>query len=153
MLKRFAAAAAIVSVVAFGSVSTPAAAHGRPAVGALIGGGIGAAIGHSVNGNTGAWVGGALGALAGASIAANVHGGYAVAAPYPAPVAYVAPLPAYYPQAATYYRPAPVVIAPRPVVYVPPRYVVRPGPVVVPVRGWRHGPHVGPAYVAYVPRR
>ena len=57
-------------------VSTSASAQGDPLLGALIGGGIGAAIGHSVNGSNGAWVGGALGAVTGASVAASAGGYY-----------------------------------------------------------------------------
>ena len=47
------------------------ASAGDPALGALLGGGIGAAIGNSVNHHNGALVGGAIGAVAGATVAAN----------------------------------------------------------------------------------
>src|SRR4029434_2278886 len=82
------------------------ASAGDPALGALLGGGIGAAIGNSVNHHNGALVGGAIGAVAGASIAAS-SGPY-----YGAPAAgydyYGAPAaPAYYPGPTPYYAPAP----------------------------------------------
>jgi hypothetical protein len=77
-----------------------------------------------------------------------------VPAYYPPPVAYIAPVPAYYPPAVAYYRPAAVYIAPRAVVYAPtPPYGLRPRPVVVPARGWEHGRHGADTYVSYMPRR
>jgi hypothetical protein len=78
MLKKTLMVATLGTALAAGTLSTTASAQGDPFVGALVGGGIGAAIGHSVNGHNGAWVGGAVGALAGASIAANsgYYGGY-----------------------------------------------------------------------------
>ena len=71
MLKKTLMVATLGTALAAGTLSTAASAQGDPFLGALVGGGIGAAIGHSVNGHNGAWVGGAVGALAGASIAAN----------------------------------------------------------------------------------
>jgi hypothetical protein len=103
-------------------VSTEASA-GDPGLGALLGGAIGAAIGHNVNGHNGAVVGGVLGALTGASIAANsgpyYDGGYA------------GPPAAYYPPAPAYVAPAPVYYAPTPVYYAPPAVVYRSRPVYV----------------------
>ena len=52
MIKK--AVAVTASALAFGAISMPAAAQGNPALGALIGGGVGAAIGQSVNGRNGA---------------------------------------------------------------------------------------------------
>ena len=77
MLKKSLVIAVLGTAAAAGTLSTTASAQGDPVLGALIGGGIGAAIGHSVNGRNGAWVGGAVGALTGASIAANSGGYYA----------------------------------------------------------------------------
>ncbi len=78
MLEKTLMVATLGTALAAGTLSTTASAQGDPFLGALVGGGIGAAIGHSVNGHNGAWVGGAVGALAGASIAANsgYYGGF-----------------------------------------------------------------------------
>jgi len=51
MLNKSAVAAAVVTVAAISSFATPASAQADPALGALIEGGIGAAIGHSNNGD------------------------------------------------------------------------------------------------------
>ena len=113
MLKKTLVIATLGTALTAGAYSTAASAQGDPLLGALVGGGIGAAIGHSVNGHNGAWVGGAVGALAGASIAANsgyYNGGYGG---YYGPSGYVAPAPAYYGPAPVYYGPPPV-YAPRP---------------------------------------
>jgi hypothetical protein len=125
MLKKSLAIGAIATAVAAGTLSTPASA-GDPVLGALVGGGIGAAIGHSVNGRNGAWVGGALGAVTGASIAAN-SGYYGSYGP---PAVYSEPAPAYYGGAPAYYAP-PAVYAPAPVYVAPPVVVARPRPVYV----------------------
>ena len=105
------------TAVALAGISTRAEA-GDPVLGALLGGGIGAAIGHDVNRHGGAAVGGVLGAVIGSSIAADSgygpgyygngyydSGYYAPAPVYAAPV-YAAPVyPAF---GATYvYRDAP----------------------------------------------
>jgi len=60
--------AATVAVVGLGATQAKAA---DPVLGALIGGGIGAAIGNSTHHHNGAAVGGVLGAIAGASIASS----------------------------------------------------------------------------------
>src|SRR5689334_11209124 len=109
MLKKPLVIATLATAVGLAAISTKAEA-GDPVLGALIGGGIGAAIGHSANGHNGAAVGGVVGALAGASIAANsgpYYGdGYYGGDPYYAPApAYYPPAPAYYPPAPAYYGP------------------------------------------------
>jgi glycine zipper 2TM protein len=111
--------ATAVTAVALGTVSTRAEA-GDPVLGALIGGGIGAAIGNSTHHRNGAAVGGVLGAMIGTGIASssNYYGdpyyggsgyygggsgyygggsGYYGAPSYAAPsYGYYAPPPAYY---------------------------------------------------------
>ena len=146
MLKKTLIIATLGTALAAGTLSTSASAQGDPLLGALIGGGIGAAIGHSVNGVHGAWAGGAIGAVTGAAIAGAPYngGGY-----YGPPGAYVAPAPApaYY-GPAPYYRPAPAYYAP-PVVY-PPRPVVYGRPYYAPRYvayggyGYRYGGHPSP---------
>ena len=132
MLKKPLLIATLGAAVALGGLATKAQAA-DPVLGALIGGGIGAAIGHDVNRHGGAAVGGGVGALVGSSIAASSNDyyygepryyepGYAYApgygyAPAPAPV-YVAPAPRYY-------------VAPAPVYYGP--------TVVYTSRGYRGG--------------
>ena len=64
MKKQF----AIAATLSLGLLSTTTAMADDAVWGALIGGGAGAAIGHSVNGRNGAVVGGALGAATGAAI-------------------------------------------------------------------------------------
>ncbi|MBC8022043.1 MAG: glycine zipper 2TM domain-containing protein [Burkholderiales bacterium] len=92
-----------------------------PLLGALIGGGIGAAIGNSAHHRNGAAVGGVLGAIVGSSIAADANrydrgyddrgysegGYYEPSATYyePAPRYYAAPAPVYY-GAPAYYGPS-----------------------------------------------
>ncbi len=112
MLKKSFATAAIAIATTAALVPTDATA-GDPALGALLGGTIGAAIGHGLDGRDGAIVGGVLGVVAGASIAANSHGYYAPG--YYGPTAYYSPAPVYY-APRPYYRVAPVRYAPRPVV-------------------------------------
>lgn len=127
MLNKSLVVAAIAATVATGTFSTQASA-GDPVLGALIGGGIGAAIGHNINGPHGGWVGGALGAVTGASIAAN-SGGYYNRGYYGESNTYYQPAPAYYGPSVSYYEPAPVYYAPAPVYYGPPAVVYRSGPV------------------------
>jgi hypothetical protein len=110
MLKKPLVIATLATAVGLAAISTKAEA-GDPVLGALIGGGIGAAIGHSANGHNGAAVGGVLGAIVGSSVAANsgpYYGdGYYGGDPYYAPApAYYPPAPAYYPPAPVYYEPA-----------------------------------------------
>jgi hypothetical protein len=109
-LKKPLLIASLSAALALGAVSTKANAA-DPVLGALIGGGIGAAIGHDVNRHGGAAVGGVIGAVVGSSIAqsSNYYNDgyygdryYAPAPSYgyysaPAPAyGYVAPPPAYY---------------------------------------------------------
>lgn len=152
MLKRTLVIGTLATAMATATLSPPASA-GDPFLGGLVGAGIGAAIGHSVNGRDGAWVGGALGAVTGASIAAN--SGYYGDGYYGG--GYAAPVSAYYGAAPAYYAP-PRVYAPRrvfvrPPVYVaPPVVVVRSRPFVVNAYGPRYpvrGPVVGHPYRGY----
>ena len=89
--------------------STPAIANDE-IIGALIGGGAGAAVGHSIGGRNAAVIGGALGAAAGVAIANNNSGSRVVHtrsdyyAP-PPPPAYYAPAPVAYPQQVYYAAP------------------------------------------------
>ena len=129
MLKRPLVIAAIAATVSTGMISTPASAN-DPILGALVGAGIGAAIGHNVHGRDGAWVGGALGAVAGASIAANANG-YYDRGYYGPQAVYSSSSPAYYGASAAYYEPAPIYYAPAPVYYGPPARFYRPRPVYV----------------------
>src|SRR5687768_2794855 len=103
--------AATLAVVGLGMSKAQAA---DPILGALIGGGIGAAIGDSSHHRNGAAVGGVLGAIVGSSIAADSNryyyddrryysGGYAPAYYEPR---YVAPAPVY---GYGYYAPPPAV--------------------------------------------
>ena len=113
--------ASFATLVAAAGVA-PKAHAGDPFLGALIGGGIGAAIGHNVNGHNGAAVGGVLGAVVGSSIAAsnNYYGDPYYAPPAPA----YGPAPSYDP----YYAPAPAysapVYAPAPPAYYAPAIVI-----------------------------
>jgi len=102
--------AALAATVAVGTISTQAYANGDALLGALVGGGIGAAIGHNVHGRDGAAVGGVIGALAGAGIAASSDRYYD--GRYQA-------VPVYYGD--SYYQTAPVYYGPPAVVYAPPR--------------------------------
>jgi len=114
MLKKPLIIATVTAALAMGAVSTQASAA-DPLLGALIGGGIGAAIGHDVNRHNGAAVGGVLGAIVGSSIAAESNYGYydrnsgyydrGYDSGYDS--GYYAPAPAYYGPA---YYPAPVVV-------------------------------------------
>jgi len=112
LLRKPLFAVTFATVVAAAALS-PKAQAADPLLGALIGGGIGAAIGHDVNRHHGAAVGGVLGAVIGSSIAADSNryyddrgyydrgyydrgyygrGYYAPSYGY----AYVAPAPVYY---------------------------------------------------------
>lgn len=111
MLKQPLVIATTAAALALAGISTQAAAA-DPLAGALIGGGIGAAIGHSADGHHGAAVGGVLGAIVGSAIAADsgpyyydrgyYDGGYYA----PAPRAYYAPAPVYVEPAPVYYGPS-----------------------------------------------
>jgi len=139
MLKKSFATAAI--AIATTAVLVPAdACAGDPALGALLGGTIGAAIGHGMDGRDGAIVGGILGVVAGAGIAASSHGYHASG--YYGPTTYYSPAPVHY-APRPYYRVAPVRYAPRPVVvYQRPiavhRYAPRPPVYATVVVGGRH---------------
>ena len=94
-------AAIAATTLSASAVSSRAHANGDGLLGAVVGAGIGAAIGHNVHGHDGALVGGAVGAIAGASLATQslsyYDGGYYVARPIvytPAPTHYAA-APAY----------------------------------------------------------
>lgn len=133
MTRKSRAMAAIATVSALALFPTASQAGNDPALGALVGGVFGAAIGHGISGHDGAIVGGVLGALTGASIAAG--SGY-----YGAPVHY-GPRPAYYPAAPVYYAPPRVVYRPAPVVVhrVAPRRPVYASVVVARPHDWRPG--------------
>ena len=107
MLKKPLVIATVTAALAMGAVSTQASAA-DPLLGALIGGGIGAAIGHDVNRHNGAAVGGVLGAIVGSSIAAESNRGYYDGGYYDRGYGdgYYAPAPAYYGPAPAYYGPA-----------------------------------------------
>jgi hypothetical protein len=107
------------------------ASAGDPGVGALVGGVLGAVIGHSVNSHNGAVVGGVLGALTGASIAAHSGPYYGPAYGAPPPPAYYTAAPVYVTRAPAYYAPSPVLVRPATAYYVPPAVIYRPRPVYV----------------------
>ena len=134
MLKKPLAIAAIATALAGTLLPTTAAASGDPGLGALIGGVIGAAIGHDINGRHGALVGGVLGAMTGASIAAGPRDYYGPG--------YGAPAGTYYPPQPVYYAPRPY-YRPAPVYYAPPPVIIRPRPVFV--------RNVGPMRPSYAP--
>src|SRR5437588_2335148 len=122
--------AALGATVAVATLSTQAHANDDALLGALVGAGVGAAIGHNVHGRDGAVVGSAIGAIAGASIAVSSQSYYDNGY-YAAPATVYAPAPVYYGAAPTYYQAAPVYY-PRPRVNAPrfdyaryhgPRYV------------------------------
>ena len=94
------------------TVVAAAALSPKAHVGALIGGGIGAAIGDSTHHRNGAAVGGAIGAIVGAGIASS-HNYYGD--PYYNSGYYAPPAPSYgyyAPPPRAYYAPAPVYVAP-----------------------------------------
>src|SRR5438105_2369484 len=121
MLKRKSVIIATMAAVTVGVavLSSQAYAHNDALVGALVGAGIRAAIGHNVQGRDGAVVGSAIGAIAGASIAANASSHYD-SGYYEGPATVYAPAPVYYGVAPTYYQAAPVYY-PRPRVNYAPR--------------------------------
>jgi hypothetical protein len=135
MLKRSVIIAAI-ATTATAATFVPTASAGDPALGALVGAGIGAAIGNSVNGHNGAWVGGALGAVTGATIAAN-SGGYYDGGNYAPSYGYASPPPVSYGPAVTYYAPAATYYAP-PIAYRPRPVYVHPYRHYYPVRSWNY---------------
>jgi hypothetical protein len=131
MRKPLIIAAVAAATVGVTSLSSQAYANDDALLGAVVGAGIGAAIGHNVHGHDGAIVGGAIGAIAGASIAANSppynDSGY-----YTAPATVYAPAPVYYGDAPAYYQVAPVYY-PRPRFNYAPRF--------------DYAPYYGPRYV------
>ena len=122
MLKRKPLIIAAMAAVSVGvtALSSQAYAHDDELLGALVGAGIGAAIGHNVQGRDGAVVGSAIGAIAGASIAANSPS-YYDSGYYVTPATVYAPAPVYYGAASAYYQPA-TVYYPRPRVNYAPRF-------------------------------
>lgn len=108
--------AATVAVVGLTATQAKAA---DPILGALIGGGIGAAIGDSTHHRNGAAVGGVLGAIVGSSIAADSNRYYYDNRGYYDRGYYDR---GYYNRgySGAYYAPAPVYVAPR--YYAPPTY-------------------------------
>ncbi len=128
----FAKKVLIIALLAGAAVSGTARAD-DPALGAIVGGVVGATIGHSISGRNGAVVGGVLGAATGASIAnsnntyrnqyssgyddgryydSGVQGRVVVGSP-----GYYAPPVVYAPPPRVFYAPPPVYYAPPPVVY------------------------------------
>jgi hypothetical protein len=129
MLNRKSLIVATAAALTLGTaaLTNPAQAHDNGLLGAVVGAGIGAAIGHNVHGRDGALVGGAIGAIAGASIAANSSSYYDDG--YYAPPAYYGPATTYYEPATTYYEPTTTYYQPASVYYSQPRvrYVLRDG--------------------------
>jgi hypothetical protein len=121
MLKRKPMIIAAVAAATMGvaALSSQAHANDDAFLGAVVGAGIGAAIGHNVHGRDGALVGGAIGAITGASIAANSRS-YYDSGYYPAPATVYAPAPDYY-GAPGYYGAAPTYYDAAPVYYLQPR--------------------------------
>ncbi|MEO5702244.1 MAG: hypothetical protein ABIS17_00600 [Casimicrobiaceae bacterium] len=149
MLKRPVLIATVAAAMATAALSTQANA-GDPVLGALVGGGIGAAIGHSINGVHGAWAGGALGAVVGASAAADSNR-YSYGGGYAGPSAYYGPSTTYYQSAPTYYQAAPVYYEPAPVYYEPAPVYYTPAPVYYSPRVvYRSGPRYVAPYRSYV---
>ena len=108
----------ITLALALGVLSSGAALADDAVLGALIGGGAGAVVGHSVGGRDATIIGGAIGAAAGAAIGSQRGAGRVE---YVAPPVYYAapayPQRVYYPPQTVYYA-RPVHIAPAPVYYV-----------------------------------
>lgn len=109
-LKKSLLIASLGAAVALAGLSTKASAA-DPVLGALIGGGIGAAIGHNTHHRDGAAVGGVLGAIIGSGIAADSNRYYDDRAYYDDRYyggGYYAPSYGYYtPARPYYYAPAP----------------------------------------------
>ncbi len=127
----------IILSLSLGLLSANAAMANDAVLGAIVGGGLGAAVGSHVGGRDGAVIGSAVGAAAGVVIASDDghrHRPAAYGYAPPPPVRVYAPGPVYAP--APVYAPTPVYYAP------PPVRIVRPPVVYVPVspaRGeWRH---------------
>ena len=108
----------ITLALALGLLASGAALADDAVLGALIGGGAGAVVGHSVGGRDATIIGGAIGAAAGAAIGSQRGAGRVE---YVAPPVYYAapayPQRVYYPPQTVYYA-RPVHIAPAPVYYV-----------------------------------
>jgi len=144
------------SALILGLAATSTAQAADPLGSALIGAGVGAAIGHGIDGRNGALVGTALGAIAGTAISTSSYtpryqGGYNAQVGYYPPRGYAQPVysqpvyaqPVYaqpvYAQPVVYAPPAvygPAVV--QPVVYGNP-YLSAPGGYWQP--GYRHGHH------------
>ena len=114
-----------------GATLTSTAQADSEVLGAAIGGGAGAWVGHSMNGRNGAIVGGVIGAAAGAAIAGSDSPRYYESRPsyrsrpY---VEYVPPPPVVYyrqPPPVVYYRQPPMVVMPAPAYYKPYPYYRR----------------------------
>jgi hypothetical protein len=137
MLNKKCVGAVILAAMA---VSSTAMAQDR-GTNTVVGGLLGAAIGHSAGGRDGAIVGGVLGAAVGNSLATNDRnngyydnrGGY-----YNSPNTYYENRDSYYDNRGSYYQPAPVYVQPAPVYVQPapvyyapaPRYYSQPSAVV-----------------------
>src|SRR4051812_43774124 len=138
MFKKSMLVAAMAATLGTATLSTTASAA-DPVLGAIVGGGMGAAIGHGVNGHNGAWTGAAIGSVLGAAVAADQNRYYGDGY-------YGAPGPSYYGQSNGYYAPAP---APAyydsgPAYYGPPAVAYQPAPVYV---APYYGPRVTYTYV------
>ena len=135
---------------------TLAVANDR-AIGALIGGGAGAAIGNAIGGRNATIVGGVIGAVAGAAIAAEDRDDryddqrvryYSPQQTYYPPRTYYEPQRAYYPPPPqVYYTPPPQVYYPPP----PPRHRVMVSPPVIHIESgyYRDGRRGGYGHRAY----
>jgi hypothetical protein len=119
---------------------SPKASAADPALGAIIGGGLGAVIGHQFHHRNGAAVGGALGAIIGATSAAESNRyGYGYGYGYYDDDDYDRRY--YAPRSYGYYAPPPpVYYAPAPVYYGPPAYY-GPSIVIGGTYGHRHRHH------------
>lgn len=131
------------------SITGPALAGSDAVAGAIIGAGLGVAIGHSIDGRDGAVIGGSLGAVAGAVLAGDRDDRYR----HPHRdrhvhhVRYVEPVYAYAPRHVVHYRPAPVVVyRPQPVRYQPRPVVYYPAPKHVSRVEYRSYKDYGPRY-------
>jgi hypothetical protein len=134
MFKKPLIIATLAATAALATLSTRADAA-DPVLGALIGGGIGAAIGNSVHHHNGAAVGGVLGAITGAAIANDVNRSY-----YYGDGGYYAPSAPAYSYGPDYYAaPAPSYYAPPPPVYYGPAYYPAATVVIGTGRYYGHG--------------
>ena len=102
-------------VLSLGLLSANVALAGNTALGALLGGSVGAIVGQQIGGHDGTLIGGAVGAVAGAIIASenddHRHRRYDYAPSYPSRVVH-APAPAYRSAPVRYTPPARVVRQP-----------------------------------------